>query len=658
MRVGYLLGAATAVAGFVGSALAPWCSAEALKYQFKDAPEVVYDVTIKADTPDVVDTYTGRITYSIKSVDSANGQISFSYGANLNEQKQAKRQEDPQARRFPPMPTFPPMSNPFAPARPSPDMLISPLGKVLRTNAYDEQSSLPFTLGTKWQLLLPPLSRDGAPTWKEEQDITLYTKRGNERQWPPPPPWQRQAEERVDRPAHETITYTLGTPQGNLVPIQRQYTLETEQKNGPTPLLKQTSQTQFMFNTAAGLVESMEMTGTIEINEDNVNIRVPLSASAKRLSAEAMAKLKAEQEAAAAAAKVRTEKERKWAEGADKADERTTRTPLLGGTGGGAYARIDPGLRPMTGVRFTFGDWGGRKCVRRVEPLYEQPSDAIQGEGTDIIAKPGYAVAGLVVNNRKQPAELWGMQVIFMRLQDGKLVTADQYRSQFVCDVDNKLPKTILGGKGELVVGVYGREGLNADAIGLVMLDPNAPAKTESQEEEISAAAPALTPAEQLKRIESNWQKTTAKPVEILGQMQGRMSRGAEGVVTLPAGTELTTTTSYHVPATFRFVCMSDTKDIRIRYGADQIILNWEMRPDELRVDGGPAGGMNKPTFGRLPANEWVAVEMVYTAADLTIYVNGKQRYRGYGNFSAVNQPFTIRAHNGELKLKSVAVVR
>lgn len=156
------------------------------------------------------------------------------------------------------------------------------------------------------------------------------------------------------------------------------------------------------------------------------------------------------------------------------ANDGTIRTAQLGGNGGSPFVRVRPGMFPVIGFRFVTAQWAGHNCVRRVDPLYENPAAAPGRDTTDAIAKAGYAVCGLIVNNDPKTKDLWGMQVVFMRLENGSFVQDDQYTSAWIGEVNEQFNKTTIGNTGAIVVGIFGRQGLNADAVGLVMKDLNA----------------------------------------------------------------------------------------------------------------------------------------------------------------------------------------
>jgi hypothetical protein len=246
-----------------------------------------------------------------------------------------------------------------------------------------------------------------------------------------------------------------------------------------------------------------------------------------------------------------------------------------------------------------------------------------------------------------------------MRLDKGALVRADQYRSPWVADVNQALNKTIIGNTTDLVFGFYGRQGLNTDAIGLVMKDPKGPkSDTEPSPNEIVAdAKPAEKPAQAAAASPVASSVSPAKGTDdLLSQMTG-VQKYTDGTYTITRRHSAVTSQPFSAPVTFRFVLMSDGKDFRIGYPADQIIFNWEMRPDELRVDGGPASGNHKADFGRIPAGEWVTLDIAVHEKDFTISVNNVERYRASGDFTSVNKKLSITTR-GDLKIKSISLVK
>src|SRR5262249_41345125 len=86
------------------------------------------------------------------------------------------------------------------------------------------------------------------------------------------------------------------------------------------------------------------------------------------------------------------------------------------------------------------------------------------GTSKQVVARPGYAVAGL----RLSPS--WGMQGVVMRLEGGTRVRGDTYPSPWLLGRGGEASST-LGGDGRPVIGLHGRRDGQIQALGLVLLD-------------------------------------------------------------------------------------------------------------------------------------------------------------------------------------------
>jgi hypothetical protein len=162
----------------------------------------------------------------------------------------------------------------------------------------------------------------------------------------------------------------------------------------------------------------------------------------------------------------------------------TKRTDFVGSSdGGGPFVKAGNGTRPVIGLRLRMGSWDNHKMIGRVEPLYDKPEDTPAADGnpfgreTLILAKDGYVVGGLWMNG---PDGADALRVIFMKKTATGVDTKDAYVSPWFGQTIG--PDRIkLGCTGQLIVGVYGRQGLNTDALGLVMqTDANAPGGTSN----------------------------------------------------------------------------------------------------------------------------------------------------------------------------------
>ncbi len=128
----------------------------------------------------------------------------------------------------------------------------------------------------------------------------------------------------------------------------------------------------------------------------------------------------------------------------------------------------------MLGVAYTMGSWAGKPVIRRVDPVYEKPgSGAGAGAGGDagsritVMAKTGYVVGGMNVVTEDN---VEAFQVEFFRLRDGRPDPSDAYSSDWQGAPGDRAQARELAGHGEKVVGIFGRQGLNQDAMGLLIV--------------------------------------------------------------------------------------------------------------------------------------------------------------------------------------------
>jgi hypothetical protein len=147
-------------------------------------------------------------------------------------------------------------------------------------------------------------------------------------------------------------------------------------------------------------------------------------------------------------------------------------TLLAGGVsvfGGSPFRKVAGDGRPVRGISYTTGRWGNNDSLRQVDPVYDPMADAGQAEGI-VMARDGYAVGGLQIDVDDTNAV--ALAVVFMAYRDGHLVPNDRYVSDWVGHPENRQASRSLGGDGRTVVGLCGRQGMNLNAVGLVMATP------------------------------------------------------------------------------------------------------------------------------------------------------------------------------------------
>jgi len=142
-------------------------------------------------------------------------------------------------------------------------------------------------------------------------------------------------------------------------------------------------------------------------------------------------------------------------------------------------------------------------------------------------------------------------------------------------------------------------------------------------------------------------------------QASARISRdaivSADGIV-LRDNDRLTTPGSFRPPVEITIVAKTDSTNLRMAYAADQIIFNWELNGQELRVDGGPANGMHKAGAGEIPADKYVTIRWVVTPKKQSIYVNKELRFEHSGDYSSIERPVSVFAAQSKVTVKSIVV--
>ncbi len=149
------------------------------------------------------------------------------------------------------------------------------------------------------------------------------------------------------------------------------------------------------------------------------------------------------------------------------------RTPVFGGSGGGAFEAWSEGSLLAGFVYSTNNYPGGNWVIESLQPIIEHDSTRTLGETygwrrnetSRVESVPGYGVAGMKV---RYGHRLDGFQLLFMRVdEEGVLDPNDSYWSPWCGGTGGGGP-TLLGGSGNPIIGIHGRAGYEIDAIGLM----------------------------------------------------------------------------------------------------------------------------------------------------------------------------------------------
>ena len=136
------------------------------------------------------------------------------------------------------------------------------------------------------------------------------------------------------------------------------------------------------------------------------------------------------------------------------------------------------------------------------------------------------------------------------------------------------------------------------------------------------------------------------------------LTNGKTGIpLLLKKNDMITTKAAFKPPVEILVEAKTNSTNLRLSYAADQIIFNWEMARNELRIDGGPANKMHQKTGGLIPTNKYVLVRWVVTPNRQSIYVDGELRFEHRGDYSGIDKPVSVFSAKGsEVAVKSIKV--
>src|SRR5215469_5071320 len=116
---------------------------------------------------------------------------------------------------------------------------------------------------------------------------------------------------------------------------------------------------------------------------------------------------------------------------------------------------------------------------------------------------------------------------------------------------------------------------------------------------------------------------------------------------------------AFRPPVEITLVAKTDSTNLRMAYAADQVIFNWELDPNQLRVDGGPANGLHQSGQGHIPVNKYVTIKWLVSTTNQTIYVDGQRRFQHEGDYSEINRRAAVfPAEGSTITVKSFNVQR
>jgi tetratricopeptide (TPR) repeat protein len=157
------------------------------------------------------------------------------------------------------------------------------------------------------------------------------------------------------------------------------------------------------------------------------------------------------------------------------------RTEMAGGTAGSPFEVVPKDPSFLNGFTVWAGLWNNRMVIRGLQPIFLSATGASDGPGCGhcsgpsmrIVAKKGYAVAGIVAKKTEGEILLHGLKIVFMRIDGSRLDPKDSYESDWLGGQGGQDIR--LGSDGRPIIGIFGRAGQAIDALGLVQLELDVP---------------------------------------------------------------------------------------------------------------------------------------------------------------------------------------
>jgi hypothetical protein len=272
----------------VVAASEPAVAPKMLAYHWQAGERLVYVVSIEATMPDGVQRREGNCFYEVKSVAGETGCATITSFSSLKRDASVRVTGALQ-------PLFVTWRTPRT-------LVIDPTGHVIQ---QDGENQLMLGLGDVAEQLFQPLP-EGTATIHRDVRVTDQTRRMNGLM-PFPSPMRRMMGQQTDRSmnysAHETVVYTVAAPMGDLLPMDVNVLLMTDERSDEGALFRQTGAGGIVFDRHVGAIKSLDIAYEVRSSFDHGTTRVPVTLHAQLLDADATEKAYAERKAATASAK-------------------------------------------------------------------------------------------------------------------------------------------------------------------------------------------------------------------------------------------------------------------------------------------------------------------------------------------------------------------
>jgi len=245
-----------------------------LRYGFKPDRTYIYEIKIVATIGDIKETREGLSSYTVKSATAQ--QIVLRHSGSLSTRR-ARRDGQPVV-------TLPSLYNPLVwsdrvTARPG-ELTVGVRGNVMDSEI---ETALPYMLGDFAALVFDEFPAEPKAAWQNQSDA-LISQRSRSR-FPPIPhgPFRTEDSPGANRSAHECTTYTMIEYAPEAVRIRKTYRLWTDDKADDRPRRELTGEGEQSFDLKEGVPKSQLMEYELQLNEENLSLKVPLVVSYRLL---------------------------------------------------------------------------------------------------------------------------------------------------------------------------------------------------------------------------------------------------------------------------------------------------------------------------------------------------------------------------------------
>lgn len=258
-----------------------------LRYKFKPDQTITYDVKITAIMGEIREVREG--TLLLTATEATDQQTTLKASGSLNLRRQS-RDGNPVIV----MPDFrfgPPVGD-FIQIRTSP-FSIDKTGKV---TDIEVQTALPWMLGDFEQLTLDELPQKSTEkTWKREREVVVTRQarsspfprmvrpRGFGRPGFGPPGFDNQENDSEKRSATEIVRWEVISNEDGGIQIQKTYELKTDDKVAGKPRRAMIGDGEMTFDPVNGYWKSGLIQYQLEINDDNVALKIPVTVTFRLL---------------------------------------------------------------------------------------------------------------------------------------------------------------------------------------------------------------------------------------------------------------------------------------------------------------------------------------------------------------------------------------